>query len=340
MNSFQPWLSVHSMRKACSIVFGTPDMWRQPASRQAKGKATLRHPCHSSIMAYGTSPCGRQVDGVRPILDERGKKRWELLICDEDRKFQYAQYFPNNKINSKELAAGIQQVLAREGAVKPDKCRYFRGQMSTIISRALADLGIEPLPSRRCFALLAWLEERIEKVYKQEPGYQAGQASLFTLDPGAPEDLPDNLRGERWGFVQLPLSDLQSELSLLSRGNMFGATIPLDATACADLPEDTLIPGVVVFSRRADAIAAWLNGYEVCNLVADADRAGLILETGVNRRWRHGRYARSDESTNEAVAWEKVKKEVRGLHFLVIQKDEEADLSGIWLLQDKPLPSI
>lgn len=66
-----------------------------------------------------------------------------------------------------------------------------------------------------------------------------------------------------------------------------------------------------MFSRRADAIAAWLNGYEVCNLVADADRAGLILETGVNRRWRHGRYARSDESTNEAVAWEKVKKEVR-----------------------------
>ncbi len=30
----------------------------------------------------------------------------------------------------------------------------------------------------------------------------------------------------------------------------------------------------------------------------------------------------------------------RGLHFLVLQKDEEADLSGIWLLQDKPLPSI
>ena len=40
----------------------------------------------------------------RPILDERGKKKWELLICDAERKFQHAQYFPNNKINSKEVS--------------------------------------------------------------------------------------------------------------------------------------------------------------------------------------------------------------------------------------------
>ena len=53
-----------------------------------------------------------------------------------------------------QLSSAIQQVLSREGAVKPDKCRFFRGQMSTIIGRALAELGIEPIPSRRCFALL------------------------------------------------------------------------------------------------------------------------------------------------------------------------------------------
>ena len=64
---------------------------------------------------------------------------------------------------------------------------------------------------------VAWLEERIESEYKQQPGFQEGQSSLFTLDPGAPEDLPDNLRGERWGFVQLPLADLQGELALLQR---------------------------------------------------------------------------------------------------------------------------
>ena len=45
----------------------------------------------------------------RPLLDERGKKVWELLICDPERKFQYSQYFPNSKINSVEVssAAGL-----------------------------------------------------------------------------------------------------------------------------------------------------------------------------------------------------------------------------------------
>jgi len=40
----------------------------------------------------------------RPILDERGKKVWELLLCDPARQFEYAKYFPNNKINSAEVS--------------------------------------------------------------------------------------------------------------------------------------------------------------------------------------------------------------------------------------------
>ena len=39
----------------------------------------------------------------RPLLDERGKKVWELLICDPQKSFVYSQYFPNNKINSGEV---------------------------------------------------------------------------------------------------------------------------------------------------------------------------------------------------------------------------------------------
>lgn len=44
----------------------------------------------------------------RPILDERGKKLWELIICDPDRTFEHTQYFPNNKINSTQVCiAGL-----------------------------------------------------------------------------------------------------------------------------------------------------------------------------------------------------------------------------------------
>jgi len=28
---------------------------------------------------------------------------WELIICDPQRNFEYAQYYPNNKINSAEV---------------------------------------------------------------------------------------------------------------------------------------------------------------------------------------------------------------------------------------------
>lgn len=47
----------------------------------------------------------------RPILDERGKKVWEVLVCDPQRDFEFAQYFPNNKINSAEVGAGGCRVL-------------------------------------------------------------------------------------------------------------------------------------------------------------------------------------------------------------------------------------
>ena len=39
----------------------------------------------------------------RPILDARGKKRWELLICSPDGSWVYSKWFPNNKINSTQV---------------------------------------------------------------------------------------------------------------------------------------------------------------------------------------------------------------------------------------------
>ena len=42
----------------------------------------------------------------RPLLDERNKKIWELLICDPERNFEYSEYFPNSKINSAEVPRG------------------------------------------------------------------------------------------------------------------------------------------------------------------------------------------------------------------------------------------
>ena len=54
-------------------------------------------------------------------------------------------------------------------------------------------------------------------MYKQHPGYSEKATNLFTLDLGAPEELPDALRGEKWSFVQLPLATLQQVRWMVGR---------------------------------------------------------------------------------------------------------------------------
>ena len=87
------------------------------------------------------------------------------------------------------------------------------------------------------------LEERIEAVYKQAPGYSEKAVSLFVLDLGPPQDLPDALRGEAWLFVQLPLSMLRQELRSVESRAIFGDSFQLATAGLGDLPADTLIPG-------------------------------------------------------------------------------------------------
>lgn len=53
------------------------------------------------------------------------------------------------------------------------------------------------------------------------------------------------------------------------------------------------------------------SGVELASVVADADRACLLLETGVNERFRYGQYRRTPDSTAEAQAWEEAKRGVK-----------------------------
>ena len=79
----------------------------------------------------------------------------------------------------------------------------------------------------------------------------------------------------------------------LLQGRIFGETFPLAAAGAGGLPTDALVPGIAVFSRRAEALAAWTSGVELASVSADTDRACLILETGVNERFRCYTSARS-----------------------------------------------
>ena len=86
-------------------------------------------------------------------------------------------------------------MLAQPGAVRPERVKFFRGQMQTIITRALTDLNIKAVPSRRCLAVLGMVEERAERVYPNMEGHDPTATTLFTFEQGPPQDLPDALRG-------------------------------------------------------------------------------------------------------------------------------------------------
>jgi hypothetical protein len=67
----------------------------------------------------------------------------------------------------------------------------------------------------------------------------------------------------------------------------------------------------VVFSRRALPLAAWTNGLEIAAVKADVARSCLILETGVNQRWKYGSWRPTEDSIGEAEGWEIAKEGVK-----------------------------
>ncbi|XP_048606123.1 protein TAB2 homolog, chloroplastic isoform X2 [Brassica napus] len=201
----------------------------------------------------------------RPILDSRGKKIWELVVCDASLSLQVTKYFPNNVINSITLKDAIVSITQDLGVPLPEKIRFFRSQMQTIITKACKELAIKEVPSKRCLSLFLWLQERYDTVYTRHPGFQKGSLPLLSLDNPFPMNLPENLFGEKWAFVQLPYSAVREEISDFDEKFVFGATLDLDLLGI-DVDENTLIPGLSVASSRAKPLAAWMNGLEVCSI--------------------------------------------------------------------------
>lgn len=276
----------------------------------------------------------------RPILDERGKKVWELVVCDSTLSLQYTKFFPNNVINSVTLRDAIASISTTLGVPLPEKIRFFRSQMQTIITKACNELGIKPVPSKRCISLLLWLEERYQTVYMRHPGFQKGSKPLLALDNPFPMDLPENLYGDRWAFVQLPFSAVREETLSFETRYTFGGSLDLDLLAI-EIEDDTLIPGIAVASSRAKPLAAWMNGLEVCSVEVDANRACVILSVGVATRYIYATYKKNTATTLEAEAWEAAKKMCGGLHFLAIQESLDSDdCVGFWLLLDLPPPPV
>jgi len=276
----------------------------------------------------------------RPLLDEDQKKVWEVLVCESpvdvntkiDSLFRYAEYCPSTQVNSVWLRTALQAAIDKAGEA-PIKVRFFRRQMNNMITKAVEALGIPVTPSRRTLALNQWLQQRMESVYPQEPGYQQVTNPSVRLDRPLPQRLPDALEGQQWTFVTLEAADL---LDMPDWEIGFGEAFPLDM---AHLSGSTRIPGVLIFSPRALPLAGWMSGLELAYLRFDQNQGDrLILETGSTESWILANM-KTPQLLTEAENFTQAKQAANGVHFIGVQSDPQAQsFAGFWLLQEVELP--
>jgi hypothetical protein len=267
----------------------------------------------------------------RPLLDEEGKKRWELLISNGDGSFRWQRFCPASSVNSVWLKQALADALSQaseDGAATPRRLRCWRSSMRTMVQRAAEPMGLEMVPSRRCYALVEWLMERQAQVYPAMDGHMSGPLAPppSPLQPPA-VPLPEAVRGDSWGWASLPAA------SLVDAGEW-----PMDFSGLVPLPAcdgTAMVPGVRLFSNsRALALAGWLSGLEPVRLEVSGRQ--LVLEAGMEDRWLVSDL--KDEEARSAVqALETARQQAGGLQFLAVQSDADAEaFAGFWLLRDLP----
>jgi hypothetical protein len=276
----------------------------------------------------------------RPVLEPDGKKRWELLICSSPALdpsqpvFRWSQACPAGSVNSAWLKGAMERALteaAHGGFAPPRRVRCWRASMRTMVQRAAEQLGLELVPSRRCFALVEWLQERHRQVYPQEEGYLAGPLA----PPAAPIQplavpLPEAVRGDSWSWASLPVEELRE-----------AAQWPISFSGLVALPagleEGFPVPGLRLFSRaRALAIAGWLAGLEPVRLEISGQQ--LVLEAGIEARWLLANLE-TEEAAAAAQAFQDAREQAGGVQFIAVQASEsDPRFEGFWLLRDLPDP--
>ncbi len=272
----------------------------------------------------------------RPLQDEEGKKVWEVLICETplgindqaESLFRYTQFCPSTQVNSTWLKEAIEQAIARAPS-PPSRIRFFRRPMANMITKACKELAIPAAASRRTYGLFIWLQERLETVYPTLANYQAGTNPSVQLLPSKPQKLPDALEGQKWAFVTLEAQAFQEMPEWeIGFGESFG--LPM-----IGLKPHTSIPGFIIFSPRATALAAWMSGLELAYLqVEQTSSPKLLLETGESDSWILANL--TDATTQaEAKGFETTKQKAKNVHFLAVQSDPNSEsFAGFWMLQE------
>ena len=269
----------------------------------------------------------------RPVVGSDGKKLWELLITDGNGDFKHIEQIPSNMVNSRELRKIIEKVIDEvPSSKKPKIIRFFRKSMFNMINIALKGVKAKVIPSRCTQTLFNWIGEREKEVYPKMEGYNAAMRdttdAIFSLNEPAP--MPEGLFGDKYAFVALPVELFRNgEINYTNVGP--GRLFELNEK----IPDNEMIQGILIFSPRAQNIAAWLASMELSTLKADFNRKQIIMEMGIDNYYLFGTINEARKA--EAANFEKGKQRLNGVHFVGVQTDPDADgIEGFFLLKEQP----
>jgi hypothetical protein len=274
----------------------------------------------------------------RPLVDENQKKVWEVLICESpsnintrlDSLFRYSEFCANTEVNSVRLRRALEDAIA-QSPKRPDKIRFFRSQMTNMITKACEEAEVPAYLSRRTLALSGWLDDRMANYYPTLPNYQASTNPSVAIPAPPPQPLPDALVGQQWAFVTL---EARAFADMPEWEISFGEAFPLEL---AKLAPEAKVPGLIIFSSRALPLAAWMSGLELAFFRYDAPSQTLLLETGGNDAWILARLSNADQQT-EAQNFEAAKQAAHQVHFVAVQANPDSEeFAGFWLLRQLAL---
>ena len=270
----------------------------------------------------------------RPVLGEDGRKLWELLITDSQSDFKFIKTIPSNIVNSRNLRKAVEEVIELS-PVRPKTIRFFRSQMFNMITIALGALDVDVKPSRRTHNLFMWLQQREKNIYPAMPGYNAQlrQQTILDFDVSQPDRLPDTIKSESYAFTALPAEvffDGQVNEENIKRGVL----CPIrELPKSASKDETRWVHGITLFSRRADAVASWMNGLDIAYLKSDLIARELLLNTDISAQFIVAPLM--DAQKREAQIFERGKVEANGYHFISVQfSPDSEEVEGFWLLRE------
>lgn len=271
----------------------------------------------------------------RPILEDDGKKRWELLVTNtrsiaDEKIFKWEKRCPAGEVNSLWLTQALNEAIEaaqKEGWEKPTKIRCWRKSMKTMISRAASQLSLDVVPSRRTYNLIEWISQRERELYPKEKGYMVGPLAPPPKEIlNDPIPLPESVRGDFLSLDSLPVGIIK-----------YADEWPIEFRGLIPVPknnnEEIDIPGIRLFSEeRSLALAGWLGSLEPVRLVINKNQ--LILEAGQEDQWLV-----TDLKEDIAIAVQESlmnsKINAGGLQFIAVQAStEEKSFAGFWMLKD------